>query len=315
MDTIYVILIIVAGLSLLFFGSCYVCFKMAFYVSNKEKIKKEDDMPPGDVYLPYYEQMREWRRELKTFKQEEVSITSHDGLTLRGTYYEQFEGEPVEIMFHGYRGYLERDLCGGLQRCHKLKKNVLAVDHRGHGNSDGNITTFGIKERYDVKSWAEYACNRFGKDVKLIVTGISLGAATVLMASSLSLPESVVGVIADCGFSSPKEIICSVIRQMHLPPKIFYPFVKLGARIFGRFDIEETSAEEELRKTNLPVMLIHGDQDDLVPCEMSLKNKKASKGVCELEIFEGAGHGTAYLSDPDRYVKVLKDFENKYLIK
>lgn len=313
MDTIYVVLIIIAGIGILFFSTCYVCFRIAFFASKKDKAYKEDEMPPGEVYEPYYEQMREWRKELKTFKQEEVSITSYDGLTLKGIYYEHYAGAPVEIMFHGYRGNLERDLCGGLQRCKELKKNVLAVDHRAHGKSDGHVITFGIRERFDVKSWAEYAYDRFGKDVQLLITGISMGASSVLMASSLDLPETVVGVIADCGFSSAKDIICSVIKKMHLSVKVFYPFVKLGAKIFGKFDIDETSAEEEVSKSKLPIMLIHGDKDELVPCEMSLKNKASCSTSCQLEIFEGAGHGTSLLVDPEKYVRVLKEFETKYL--
>ncbi len=311
MNPILIVLIVIAGLLLLFFGVCYICFRMAFFASKKDKIKREDDMPPGEVYEKYRDTLFAWRRELKSYKQEPVSITSYDGLTLRGTYYEQYEGAPVEIMFHGYRGYSERDLCGGLNRCHALKRNVLAVDHRAHGDSDGHVITFGIKERHDVKSWAEYAYGRFGDNVKILITGISMGASSVLMASSIDLPKTVVGVIADCGFSSANEIICSVIKSMHLPPKIFYPFVKIGARIFGRFDIEETSAEQELKRAKLPVMLIHGDSDELVPCSMSVKNKKACRSYCELEIFEGAGHGTALLADPDKYVRILEEFEKK----
>ena len=279
---------------------------------DKMKVKKEDDMPPGKVYEPYYEQLRAWNRERKTFKKEQVSIVSFDGMTLKGVYYERFAGAPIEIMFHGYRGSAERDLCGGLQRCFRLKRNVLVVDQRSHGLSDGNVITFGIKERYDVKAWAEYAYNRFGKEVKLLITGISMGASTVLMASSLNLPESVVGVVADCGYSSPKEIIKTVIKKMHLPPSIFYPFVKWGGKIFGKFNIEETSPEEEVKKTRLPIIFIHGDKDDFVPCEMSEKNYRACASVCALEIFEGASHGAAFLVDPDRYIKVLADFEKNY---
>ena len=312
MDAIYIILIVVASLAVLFFVACFICFRMAFYSSKKDKII--DEMPPGEIYEPYYEQMRAWNKEAEGYNTEEVSITSYDGLTLRGSYTEHLKGAPVEIMFHGYRGNSKRDLCGGLQRCKELKRNVLAVNHRAHANSDGSVITFGVKERYDVKAWAEYAYKRFGKEVPLIITGISMGASTVLMASSLLLPETVVGVVADCGFSSAKDIIKQVIKEMHLPPSVCYPFVKLGAIIYGGFNPEETSAEEEVKKSKLPILLIHGDKDERVPCEMSEKIKKACSSKCELVIFEGAGHGTSLLVDKDKYIKSVQDFEKNYKI-
>lgn len=312
MNPIYIVLIIVLSLALLFFAVCYVCFRLTFYMPKKQKIHKEDDMPPGKIYEPYYEQMRKWNKEARTFKKEDVCVTACDGLTLQATYYELFENAPIEIMFHGYRGSAERDLCGGLQRCLKLKRNVLAVDQRGHGRSDGNVISFGVKERFDVKTWAEYAYERFGDNVKLIITGISMGASTVLMASSLSLPKTVVGIVADCGFNNTKEIIKSVITKMHLPANVFYPFVKLGAIIFGGFNPEQTSAEQEVKNSKLPILFIHGDSDDFVPCYMSQKNYRACTSVKGLEIFEGAGHGMSYLVDSDRYVKILKDFEKHY---
>ena len=312
METVILILVIVLGLTALFLGVCYMSFRMAFYSTEKEKAPKEDDMPPGKIYEPYYEQMRAWNREIANFNSEEVSITSYDGLTLRGTYTEHFPGAPVEIMFHGYRGNAKRDLCGALQRCYALKRNVLAVNHRAHANSDGNIITFGIKERYDVKAWAEYAYARFGDGVPLIITGISMGATSVLMASSLEMPKTVVGVIADCGFSSAKDVIKLVIKETKLPASICYPFVKLGAIIFGKFNPESTSAEEEVKRSRLPILLIHGDEDERVPCAMSEKIKSNCASACELAVFSGAGHGASFLVDQDKYIKVVQKFEEKF---
>ena len=105
------------------------------------------------------------------------------------------------------------------------------------------VITFGIKEHRDCLSWVDYMVKRW-PDRKIILTGISMGAATVVMAAGEPLPENVIGVLADCGYTSPKEIICEVIRQMKLPPKLSYPFVKLGAKIFGKFDLEEITPVE-----------------------------------------------------------------------
>lgn len=312
MHPLVIVLIVLLSIVALLFLITFICFRLTFYNTKKQKIVKEFDLPPDKIYEPYHKQMLEWMKESKTFSCEKIEIKSFDGLTLRGKYYEHQKGTPIEIMFHGYRGSSERDLCGGIQRCLSLKRNVLIVDQRAHASSDGHVITFGIKERFDCVSWANYAYERFGKDVKLIITGISMGASTVLLASELPLPETVVGVVADCGYSSPKEIIKSTIRKMHLPARIFYPFVKLGAKIFGKFNIEERTPLDAVKNTSLPIVFIHGDNDDFVPYEMSVKMYNACKNEKKLITAKGAGHGMAYLIDPDEYIRQLEEFEKAH---
>ena len=135
-----------------------------------------------------------------------------------------------------------------------------------------------------------------------------MGAATVLMATDLSLPPNVVGVIADCPYSSPKAIIQKVSRDMHLPARIAYPFVKLGAKIFGGFDLEESSALSAVANTNIPILLIHGEDDHFVPCDMSRSIHKACASRITFQTVPGAGHGLSYMVAPEIYEKVTTDF-------
>ena len=135
-----------------------------------------------------------------------------------------------------------------------------------------------------------------------------MGASTVLMAGSEELPPNVVGILADCGYSSAKAIMYEVIRKMGLPPVLSYPFVKLGARIFGHFNLEETSPIEAVRHCKLPVIFFHGEDDDFVPCYMSRENFEACASRKRLVTIPGAGHGLAYAVEPDRYVEELYDF-------
>jgi len=144
--------------------------------------------------------------------------------------------------------------------------------------------------------------------VKLILTGISMGASTVLMAAGNPLPENVIGILADCGFNSAKDIIKKVIRQLGLPPKISYPFVKLGARLYGGFDLEETSAEEAMKKCTKPVIFFHGESDDFVPCDMSRINYEACAAKKRLVTIPGAGHGLSYAIAPEAYLTALREF-------
>jgi fermentation-respiration switch protein FrsA (DUF1100 family) len=195
-----------------------------------------------------------------------------------------------------------------MQRCFALGHSALIVDQRCSGGSEGNVITFGVKEHRDCLAWVQFAVEHFGPEVRLILTGMSMGASTVLMAGGRELPENVVGILADCGFTSAKEIIYDVIRQMKLPPKLVYPFVKLGARIFGRFDPEEWSAQEAMKHCNVPVIFFHGEADDFVPCRMSRKNYEACTSRKELILVPGAGHGLSYPADPDAYIRQARQF-------
>ena len=290
-----------------------ICFFMAFFVSDKEKQPKEEyAIPQGKVYEPHRERMIQFIKETRALPCEEVCITSFDGLKLYGKFYEYAPGAPIELMMPGYRGLAERDLCGGVQRSFRLQRSVLLVDQRACGKCDGHVITFGIKERYDCQSWANYLYERFGKDIPVILTGVSMGAATVMMATELELPENVVGVIADCGYSSPKEIICKVIRQMKLPSKPLYPFVKLAARLFGGFDLEAASPLEAMKKCKYPVFFAHGEDDDFVPCEMTVACHEVCPAPKRLYTVPGAGHGLAYLIGKEKYLEVLKEMVPLY---
>ena len=172
----------------------------------------------------------------------------------------------------------------------------------------GKTITFGIREHQDCLCWIEYMLRRFGPDVKIILTGVSMGAATVLMAGGRELPPNVIGILADCGYTSARDIMEEVIKKMGLPPKPSYPFVKLGARIFGHFDLEETSPLEAVRRCKLPVIFFHGEADDFVPCYMSQENFEACASRKHLVTIPGAGHGLAYAVEPDRYVEELYNF-------
>ena len=211
-------------------------------------------------------------------------------------------------MFHGYQGSAERDMAGGVQRCFALKRSAMLIDQRCSGKSGGKSITFGIREYRDCLAWTEFAAEHFGPERKLILTGISMGASTVLMAADQPLPESVVGILADCGFTSAPAIIKDVMRKIHLPAALFYPFIRLGGRIFGGFDIEAHSALEAVKRSNVPVIFFHGESDDFVPCEMSRENFEACASRKALVTVPGAGHGLSYPVEPKRYLQELGEF-------
>ena len=287
----------------------YICFRMAFYADRSKQASPDVlDLPDGEVYKPFLPFMEECAKEVRAMPCEELHTTSFDGQPLYGRYYEYAPGAPIELMMHGYRGSAERDLSGGVRRAFRLGHSVLLVDQRCSGKSGGDVITFGIREHKDCLTWLEKMQERFGPDARIILTGISMGAATVLLAAGQKLPYTVIGVLADCGYTSAKDIIQVVIKDMGLPPKLSYPFVKLGARIYGGFDLEEVSPCEEIKKATVPVIFFHGEDDAFVPCYMSKINYDACPTRKALVTIPGAGHGLSYPVAKEPYLAAMRDF-------
>lgn len=292
-------------------GASLVCFLKIFYSPRKKWA--EYPVPPGEIYQPHHGQMIQWIKEARALPHTEVSICSFDGLKLSGSYYEFKKGAPINILFHGYRGSAEQDLSGGVYRCQRLGHNVLIVDHRAAGKSEGRVVTFGINESRDAVAWAHFAVKNIDPDAPILLGGISMGAATVMMAAAMDLPANVVGVVADCGYTSAKKIIKKVICEMHLPADLLYPFVRLGARLFGGFDPDADSPIASMPNCRIPVIFFHGDTDAFVPQSMSEENFAACAAPKRLVITPGAGHGLCFPVDTDTYVREIEAFFTPFL--
>ena len=302
-------LIIILFIIIAILAISYITYRMAFY----NPIEGRDnyyDLPQGEQYEPLWPQMTTMIDSMLETKFEEVYITSHDGKQLFGRYFHVSDDAPLEIQFHGYKSTAFRDYCGGSQLAHRLGYNELLIDQRSHGKSEGNTITFGIRERKDCLSWIKYASERFGKDKPIILSGLSMGAATVLMVNDLDLPDNVIGIVADCPFSSPKAIIKKVCKDMGYPPNITFPFIALGAFLFGHFNIYESSAIKAVEHAKVPILLIHGDDDRYVPYYMSCEIHKKRPELIQFHTFPNAGHGICYLEDTERYEKLVKEFIN-----
>lgn len=303
-------------LLLLIVVASYICFRLAFSVPKKAP-DAIFEMPSSRQYAPYAEATGQMIRDALVIPYEPVTISSFDGRKLFGKYYpaaQAAESAPWLILFHGYRSCAERDFCGGLPFGIAAGFHVLLVDQRAHGKSSGNCLTLGIKERYDCLSWIRYVLSRAGKDAKIVLYGISMGAATVLMSAGLSLPHNVAGIVADCGYSSPSAIIKKVLQKRHYPLFPTYALVRLGGKLFGGFDIEQASAAEAMKQCDIPVLFIHGEKDHFVPCEMSRENyKHCRSSEREILTVPGAGHGMSYMVDTEAYTHTVSAFLKKIL--
>ena len=290
----------------------FIVYRMAFGRDDK-RIGPPEEFPDTEFYTPYAEEMT---RNIKAFLDipyEDVYTTSFDGLKLHGKFYEGQKDKPVIIFFHGYRANATRDGSG----IHTLGTvrglNILVVTQRGHNQSEGKTITFGIYESKDCLSWIDYVKKRFGENKKVILWGISMGAATVMTAAGRELPENVLGIGADCGYSSAKDILKTVIKGMKLPVGPSYWLVKLGGKIYGGFDVEETSPVEALKKSKVPILFIHGVDDDFVPCDMTHQNYEACVSDKSLVLVEKAGHGMSYYVDMKKVEEGVYAFLDKIM--
>jgi len=238
---------------------------------------------------------------------ERVYITSRDGLRLSARYVHARDGAPVDIMAHGYRSTSFTDFAGISKVAIKMGHNMLLIDQRAHAESEGKVISYGVKERLDVIDWTRYIIERFGEDTRIFYFGVSMGAATVLMAAAEeNLPKNVVGVLADCPFSAGLDIIKLVAKGKGPASFIAGPLACIGARL-GGFNLNETTAVRAAANIKIPTLLVHGDKDGFVPYCMSEKIAAANPDII-FETYDSCEHALSYFSDEERYTKMLTDF-------
>ena len=306
MDWYFIVLIVVGFLLISELIVAFFAFKALFGRKPGEGSFKDLDLSKT-LYKNHEKRIKEEFIFLENLISENVYITSHDGLKLRGFYIDNHSDKTV-FFVHGYRATPLNNFSWVARKMYDEGYNLFFIDHRAHGESEGKYTTFGIKERFDCVDWVNFVVKEFGSDVKIILTGISMGAATVVMAGSMDIPSNVIGIIADCGYNKPKDIIIKVIQDMKLPPKLIYPFIKLSAKIFGKFDLEEYSPLESVKKIKAPVFFVHGTGDTFIPIKMTEKLYDECISRKVLVPIKDGKHGTSYMKDPDLYIEELEKF-------
>ena len=310
---LWILLGAVALLLIVILIGAFVGYRIAFSVprmSDEERYR----LPDNKVYRPFLAESARMTRQARSLPYESVWTKARDGVRLHGKYYEAAPGAPLQILFHGYRGAGERDFGRGLPFAMECGHNVLLVDQRAHGQSGGRCLTLGAKERYDALTWIRYAVDRFGPDTKIVLVGISMGAATVLMAAGLGLPDNVKGIVADCGYTSVADILRHVIGEMGLPVKLFFPLLRIGGWLYGGFDVNAASAADAMTRCTVPVCFLHGEADNFVPCRMSRENHRlCAAGQKRLVTVPRAGHGLSYMVDPERYTAEVTAFLDSIL--
>lgn len=215
------------------------------------------------------------------------------------------------ILVHGFTND-KSDMKPYAKLFHDMGYNVLMPDNVAHGQSQGKIIGYGWKDKENVIKWTESLVAE-DSNQEITLFGVSMGAATVMMASGENLPKQVVNIIEDCGYTSVWDEVSYQAKSMYQLPEfpILYGVSALSKLTAG-FSYGEASAVNQLAKNHLPTLFIHGDQDDFVPLSMVYENFDASRGPKELYVVRGAKHAQSFAKDPQAYRQKIEAFLKKY---
>ena len=252
-------------------------------------------------------------QQLAVAPHEVVSLKSRDGLQLVGHWFPCPDAKRILLAFHGWHSAWYRDFGMIADFWRQEKCSVLYVEQRAQQNSEGAYIGFGLTERDDCLSWAQWAVERFGTALPIYLTGVSMGGATVLMAADLPLPDAVHGIIVDSAYTSPHAIWRHVARK-----NLHIPFL-LGGRIADclcrkrlSMGSKDCSTLITLAAAKKPVLLIHGGDDHFVPVRMAYENQAACASPCRLLVVPKADHGMSCYTDRPSYEAAVRQFWASY---
>ncbi len=279
----------------------------------KVDLNEMADMKKWEEYKKIIHPNKEW---LMQQNHEHVTIHARDGLTLHGDYFTAATpSDKLVIGFHGYTSCALSDCSSIASFFLKQGYDCLLVDHRAHGNSEGNYIGFGVLDRYDCLSWVDYVNKRFEHKKQIVLYGVSMGGATVLMAMGLpTFPDTIKAVIADCAFTSPYDVFAHILKRDYKLPE--FPIMNINNRICRKkagYGFQDCSTLTAVKTAKCPVLFIHGKEDNFVPTRMSEENYKACTGPKALLLVEHAGHGASYYENVSLYEKTVTDFIHQYV--
>lgn len=305
---LWIALAAVLAAALLLLGAAVFFFKFSIRRYRKERADEQYE-EADSIWNPFAPRMKEAQAYIRAHTREKVKLTSFDGLELAALYLPVERPRGTVIAFHGYRSLATIDFALEVEFFHRLGYDVLLPYQRSHGESQGKYITYGVKERFDCRDWAHYAAQRFGEDKPLFLMGISMGAATVLMASGLELPGNTRGIVADCGFTTPWDIMAHVARRDYrLPPFPLLYLLDGLARLRAGFRLKGADTRKALERNRIPVLFLHGEEDSFVPLSMTEENFAACRAEKRLYTVPGAGHAQSFGVDPEGCKRVLREF-------
>ncbi|MFP4697935.1 MAG: alpha/beta hydrolase [Eubacteriales bacterium] len=254
--------------------------------------------------------VEEWKASVST---EDVSVSANDGTTLRGVHYlSEKKSNKWVIVAHGYHSSPDGVFYAG-KNFYEEGYNVLAISMRAHADSDGDYIGMGWLDRLDLINWIDFIIDE-ESDAEIVLYGISMGGATVMMASGEELPDNVKVIVEDCGYTSVWDIFSSELELrfgISEFPVLYMVDIVANHKVGYKF--KEASALKQVKKSTTPILFIHGDADDFVPVDMVYELYDAASSDKEIYIVEGASHGEAQYVNQEEYYNKIFSFVGRYM--
>ena len=285
----------------------YVLFPWIVFQFIFKKPKRSKKVPKFYQGTPHYIASRKGMAFMDQIGYEDVYMNSFDGLRLHAYLYKAEQPSKKFVLgIHGYRSYARPEFGPYIEFYRKHGYNMFLPDDRGHAPSEGDYIGFGVLDRLDCVDWAKYIVDTYGDDVEIIMHGVSMGAATVLSASAENLPAQVKGIVADCGYSDPMEVL---VNQLKLPDAkdVMQKVEKICIKKMG-YDLHSVTALKQVQKAHVPIFFVQGGKDTMVPSYMVYELFKACPTRKRLLYVSDAAHAESICLAKKEYEQCLIDF-------
>lgn len=295
-------------------AASFYFYNLAIERNTKDFLQGNDDLEVSAEAMKVFTE-GDWRTWVDKQDFEQWKLNSYDDLELNAYFLPAKEPTTkTVILAHGYLG---SGLDMGLYGQHyyeNLGYNILMPDARGHGESEGDYIGFGWHDRLDYMKWIDLVIEKFGADSEIVLHGVSMGAATVLMASGEDLPDNVEAIVSDSAYTSVEDLLAYQMKRMyHLPKFPFLTTTSLVTDMKAGYDFEEASALKQVKQTDIPILYYHGNADTFVPTKMVHKLYENTDSPTEIMTIDNAGHGEGFVVEKKAYVEKLNGFLGKYL--
>ena len=239
---------------------------------------------------------------------------SYDGLKLYGRFMKNEGSHTYAICCHGYKNHRMQDISNQAKKFYEMGHNVFCPHARGHGRSEGTYVGMGCKERRDICDWIRMIIER-DPGARIFLYGVSMGGSTVMATAGEELPDNVKCAIEDCGYSSAwDEYSYHIKKVIGLPYRPILDLCQVISRHRYGFGFKEYSAKEQVKRSRIPLLFIHGDKDTFVPYEMMMPMYESCTSEHKKSLtFPDAEHVESYKKDPDRYWEEVGAWLDTYL--
>lgn len=308
------VLVTVLILFLVFILFCFFGFKKIFSrEKNREKTErnfyKKLEKHKGETLI---KNIKNNSSAFEDAEYKEVAILSIDNYHLCGRLYmaKNGKGEKSVILCHGYKTSGPIDFCNAFQMYRDMNFNILLIDERASGKSQGKYTSMGIMESFDIVGWCRWLELCFGTETEIIIHGVSTGAfAAIAAAVNPEMPINIKGIIAESVYPLIRDTVYNIAeKNLAFLTKPAMPFINLFYKNHVGFDMRDFSLYTISKSVKIPVLFIHSAKDSVAPFKNTENLVGRIPAKAEMVKIEKAPHGLCFAKEGEQCENAIKKF-------